>query len=73
MLGGPLHGSGGGIMPTDAYRPFSLDRLLYDGVGEVELPNLDSVRFDLLMVPKPNAFDKDPCNFCTLFPQPHGK
>lgn len=53
-------------MLTVAYRPFSLDGLLYDGVGDVDVPNgfPSLLRFDFDAVDElnRNTFDKEPCN-----------
>lgn len=58
-----MDGSGGGIIePTVAYMPLSLDWLLYDGVGDVELPTgLFVLLDDDVVVLNRNAFDNEPC------------
>lgn len=65
MAGGALTGNGGGIEPTVAYIPLSLDWLLYDNVGEVapiDLPlSFDRCVFDDEVVFKRNTFDNEVC------------
>lgn len=63
VAGGAVDGSGGGIIePTVAY---SLDWLLYDGVGDVDVPIglVPSPRFDFedADVLNRNTFWREPC------------